>query len=223
MPRLQATLRALAALIAVVALVPLPLAAQETAGAEARYAAILRAINPHLKAYQSVAFARSILANAERNRLDPQLLTALVTVESAWRPNAISRAGARGLGQLMPATAQRLGVNAADPAENLHGAAAYLRAMLDRFANRGANTVRLALGAYNAGPRAVEQFHGIPPYGETQNYVRKVLRTWRALGGRIAKVETPPAAPDEQTWLSNTEASALAGAPAASAPDLSAR
>jgi soluble lytic murein transglycosylase-like protein len=222
MPRLQPTLRAVAALIAVVALVPLPLAAQETAGAEARYAALLRTINPHLPAYQSVAFARSILASAESNRLDPQLLTALVTVESAWRPNAVSRAGARGLGQLMPATARKLGVNPADPAENLHGAARYLRAMLDRFANRGANSLRLALGAYNAGPRAVEQFHGIPPYGETQNYVRKVLRTWRALGTRIARVDAP-LSPDEQQWLANAESSAMAAAPAVTAPDVSAR
>lgn len=209
MPRLQPTLRLIVALIAVVAAAHAsPAAAQSTLTPEARYAAVLRAINPHLQVGESVAFARSILANAARNGLDPRLLTALVTVESSWHPDAVSSAGARGLGQLMPSTARKLGVNPFDPVQNLYGAAHYLRAMLDRFAGQGTNALRLALGAYNAGPKAVEQYHGIPPYSETQNYVRKVLKTWHVLDQRIARAE--PATPDEQEWLPNADASALA-------------
>jgi soluble lytic murein transglycosylase-like protein len=140
----------------------------------------------------------------------------LVTVESGWRPNAVSWAGARGLGQLMPATARKLGVNAFDPSQNLHGAAAYLRAMLDRFADRGRNTLRYALGAYNAGPKAIERYHGIPPFSETQNYVRKVLNMRRTLDRRIGAVAT--ATPEEQTWLAKGETSALAVSPTAAPP-----
>jgi soluble lytic murein transglycosylase-like protein len=212
MPRSQPMLFVAAGLIAVIATAPRPASAnplQQTATvAETQYAALLRSINPRLKQTQSLSFARSMLANAERSGLDPQLLTALVTVESAWRPNAISSAGARGLGQLMPQTERKLGVNAADPAQNLHGAARYLRAMIDRFAGRGRDAMRYAIGAYNAGPQAVERFGGIPPYGETRSYVRKVMSTWHALGGKIARVA--PKTPDEQTCLPGSEASALA-------------
>lgn len=209
MPRLQPTLRVIAALIAVVALAPRPALADPFAAAETQYASLLRTINPHLQMQQSMAFARSILATAERNGLDPKLLTALVTVESGWRPNAISWAGARGLGQLMPQTARKLGVNPFDPSQNLHGAGQYLRSMLDRFANRGRDTLRYALGAYNAGPQAIERYHGIPPYGETQNYVRKVLNMRRTLDRRIGATFAS-IAPDERTWLPGAAASALA-------------
>jgi soluble lytic murein transglycosylase-like protein len=208
MPRLQPTLHVIAALIAVVAAMPRPALADPSPTATERYAAVLRTINPHLQVHQSVAFARSILATAERNDLDPELLTALVTVESGWRPNAVSWAGARGLGQLMPSTAHRLGVNPLDPAENLHGAGAYLKAMIDRFADRGRNALRYAIGAYNAGPKAVEKYHGIPPYAETRNYVRKVLSMWHVLDGRIGNVATR--SPDEAAWLANADTSALA-------------
>jgi soluble lytic murein transglycosylase-like protein len=209
MPRHQPTLRVTAALIAVVALAPRPVLADPLAAVETRYATLLRTINPHLQEHQSLAFARSILATAERNGLDPKLLTALVTVESGWRPDAVSWAGARGLGQLMPATARKLGVNPFDPAQNLHGAARYLRSMLDRFANRGRDTLRYALGAYNAGPKAIERYHGIPPFGETQNYVRKVLNVQRTLDRRI-DLAGHPSAPDERAWLANADSSALA-------------
>jgi soluble lytic murein transglycosylase-like protein len=208
MPRLQPTLHVIAALIAVVAAMPRPALADPSPTATERYAAVLRTINPHLQVHQSVAFARSILATAERNDLDPELLTALVTVESGWRPNAVSWAGARGLGQLMPSTAHRLGVKPLDPAENLHGAGAYLKAMIDRFADRGRNALRYAIGAYNAGPKAVEKYHGIPPYAETRNYVRKVLSMWHVLDGRIGNVATR--SPDEAAWLANADTSALA-------------
>ena len=103
------------------------------------------------------------------------LLDAVVWTESRYNPLAVSKAGAGGLGQLMPGTARDLGVtNRFDPAENLEGAARYLRQMLDEFA-----VVHLALAAYNAGPGAVKRAGGIPRNGETPGYVRDVLRHWR--------------------------------------------
>ena len=180
------------------------------------YATLLRTINPHLQMHQSLAFAHSLVADAERSNLDPRLIVALVTVESHWRPNAMSRVGARGLGQLMPGTAATLGVNAWDPTQNIRGAATYLRAMLDHFAGRGDNTMRYAIGAYNAGPKAVDRYHGIPPYRETQNYVRKVFAAWSKLKIRFGDAFTHPAtasslptAADGKLWLANSNASAL--------------
>jgi soluble lytic murein transglycosylase-like protein len=116
-------------------------------------------------------YAAEITAAARRNGVDPALLAGLVKQESGFDPNAGSPAGAQGLTQLMPATAASLGVtNVHDPAQALEGGAKYLRRQLDRF---GGDVAR-ALAAYNAGPGAVERFGGVPPYAETQNYVRKV-------------------------------------------------
>lgn len=116
-------------------------------------------------------YAAEITAAARRNGVDPALLAGLVKQESGFNAGAASPAGAQGLTQLMPATAASLGVaNVHDPAQALEGGAKYLRRQLDRF---GGDVAR-ALAAYNAGPGAVERFGGVPPYAETQNYVRKV-------------------------------------------------
>jgi soluble lytic murein transglycosylase-like protein len=113
-----------------------------------------------------------IAVTARRYGLPVALLTALVWQESGFNERARSRAGARGLTQLMPGTAKQLGVRRVyDPAQNLDGGARYLRAQLIRF--RGDK--RLALAAYNAGPGAVAKHKGIPPYAETRKYVRNVL------------------------------------------------
>lgn len=107
--------------------------------------------------------------------LPPGLLDALVWTESRYNPFAISKAGAVGLGQLMPGTARDMGVaNRYDPRANILGAARYLRQMIDKF-----GVVHLALAAYNAGPRAVERARGIPENGETPAYVRNVLLSWQ--------------------------------------------
>jgi len=116
-------------------------------------------------------YAAEITAAANKHGVDPALLAGLVKQESNFNPNAGSPAGAQGLTQLMPATAASLGVtNVHDPAQALDGGAKYLRQQLDRF---GGDVAR-ALAAYNAGPGAVERFGGVPPYAETQEYVRRV-------------------------------------------------
>ena len=116
--------------------------------------------------------------------LDPMLVRAVVQIESAYDPRALSHKGAMGLMQLMPETARDLGVG--DPwnvRQNLSGGTRYLRAMIDRFGGR----LELGLAAYNAGPSAVERYGRIPPYEETTNYVDKVLTLYRG-GGIIGPV-----------------------------------
>jgi len=106
------------------------------------------------------------------------LFRANIEIESAYRQNAVSSAGAIGLGQLMPATARDLGVDPRDPLQNLDGSARYLAMMLELFGDP-----RLALAAYNAGPDAVRQYNGIPPYRETQNHVARVTAVVARLEG----------------------------------------
>lgn len=108
--------------------------------------------------------------------LSPALLKAVATVESGLNPNAVSSAGAVGLMQLMPGTAQALGVNPENAAQNALGGAEYLKSLLGQF---GQN-LSLAVAAYNAGPGAVTQYGGIPPYAQTQHYVTDVLAAYKA-------------------------------------------
>lgn len=107
---------------------------------------------------------------ARRYGLDPDLFRRTIQAESGWRPDAVSSADAIGLGQLMPGTASDLGVDPRDWRQNLDGAARYLKAQMDTFGDP-----RLALAAYNAGPRRVKEYGGIPPFAETQSYVRKIM------------------------------------------------
>ncbi len=109
-------------------------------------------------------------AAARRHNIPEDLFLRLVRTESNFRPTARSSKGAIGLAQLMPGTAQLLGVNPHDPQQNLDGGARYLRQQYQKFGDW-----RLALAAYNAGPGAVERHRGVPPYRETQNYVRAIL------------------------------------------------
>ncbi len=121
---------------------------------------------------EEMPFHTEIVAAARSADLHPWLVVALVRAESNFDPSAVSRAGASGLTQLMPATAADQGVtDVFDPAQNLDAGAGYLRAMIDRF-----GSLTLALAAYNAGPTTVERYEGVPPYRETRNYVRKVTK-----------------------------------------------
>lgn len=132
---------------------------------------------------QSSATPASLKALIEKaasdNGVDPALLDALVAQESSYNPAAVSSKRAVGLTQLMPDTARGLGVtDPFDPAQNLQGGAKYLSQMLKRFNGN----VESALAAYNAGPGAVQRYGGVPPYKETQDYVRKIISHYQ--GGR---------------------------------------
>ncbi len=112
---------------------------------------------------------------AARYQVDPRLVAAVAQTESGGNQEAVSPAGAVGVMQLMPETAAGLGVNPYDKRQNIEGGAKYLRQMMDTFGG----DVQKAVAAYNAGPQAVKEYNGIPPYRETQDYVNKVLDIYR--------------------------------------------
>ncbi len=129
-------------------------------------------------AHETSGDVRSLaIAAAGRHGLDPDLVLAVVAVESAFRPDAVSPKGAQGLMQLMPRTAASLGVtNALDPRQNLEGGARHLRFLVDLYGG----DLRKALAAYNAGQGAVQRHGGVPPYRETREYVKKILKRYEA-------------------------------------------
>jgi len=116
------------------------------------------------------------METARRHGIDPELVLAVVSVESAFRPDAVSPKGAQGLMQLMPGTARELGVkDPLDPAANLDGGTRYLNALLQQYKG----DLKRALAAYNAGAGAVKRHGGVPPYRETREYVQKVLERYK--------------------------------------------
>jgi hypothetical protein len=151
-----------------------------------RYADALGTANGRLPVAVRRDLAERLLLLSSYYKLDPCLLGALVTVESAWRARAVSPVGALGYGQLMPGTAASLNVDPLEPYENLDGTARYLRRAMNRYVTRDLQTrMRLALASYNAGPAAVARYNGVPPYRETRAYVDNVLRTRRAFAAKI--------------------------------------
>jgi soluble lytic murein transglycosylase-like protein len=148
------------------------LPAATAATAPAALMAVPGAASPTASALPpGVPYGAEITAAARKHGIDPALLAGLVRQESNFSPTAGSPAGARGLTQLMPATAAGLGVtDVTDPLQSLDGGARYLKQQLDAFGG----DVTKALAAYNAGPGAVQRYGGVPPYAETQNYVRIV-------------------------------------------------
>ncbi len=117
---------------------------------------------------------------SDKNGLDEDFVKAVINQESGFNPNATSKCGAMGLMQLMPSTAEGLGVkNAYDAEQNIEGGTKYLKGLMDRFNNDKS----LALAAYNAGPNAVKKYGGIPPYAETQNYVKNILSKYDKMKG----------------------------------------
>lgn len=121
-------------------------------------------------------YSEIIKKAAAQFNLPERLISSVIQHESNFNAGSVSRAGAQGLMQLMPGTAKFLGVkNSFDPEQNITGGARYLRQMLDQFGG----DIKLALAAYNAGPGNVKKHGGIPPFKETQNYVKKVLNTFQ--------------------------------------------
>ena len=117
---------------------------------------------------------------AKKHGLPPALVRSVVKAESNYRADAISPKGAIGLMQLMPGTAKILGADPSDPAQNVDAGTRYLRELLARY-EKDDDQVARAIAAYNAGPGAVDKYHGVPPYRETQDYVRRVLKTYGKL------------------------------------------
>ncbi|MDP9018738.1 MAG: lytic transglycosylase domain-containing protein, partial [Candidatus Eremiobacteraeota bacterium] len=177
----------------------------------AQYARVLRTFNPNLSHAQSHVLADHVRTEALYYRLDARLLVALVAIESSWHPYVTSPVGAGGLGQLMPGTAAGLGVNAYQPFSNLNGTAHYLRGLLDRFGGYNQNTrYQFALAGYNAGPGAVERYGGVPPYTETQNYVRNVMGIWQRLTRSLSSHIDDAGADSTRIALSSTHTRRLA-------------
>ncbi len=119
-----------------------------------------------------------VTAAAERHGLPPAFVHSVVSAESAYRSNAVSPKGAIGLMQLMPATARAYGADPKDPAQNVEAGTQYLSELLLKY-QHDAHQVTRALAAYNAGPGAVERYHGVPPYRETRAYVARVVRKYQ--------------------------------------------
>lgn len=148
--------------------------------------------NSRLGVQKAAHIAANLLHFSDQYDVDPRLVVAMIVAESDFDPNSTSRTGAMGLGQLMPGTARSLGVsNAYDPAQNLEGSIHYLRNRLDLYKNRsmtdGGMTfeqIRLALAAYNAGAGAVKKHGGVPPFRETQAYVKRIETLYRQLTGQ---------------------------------------
>jgi hypothetical protein len=144
---------------------------------------------------------RIVREAAERHKVDPALVKAVISTESGWNPHAVSNKGAVGLMQLIPGTAERYGVgNPFDPVQNVEGGTTYLKWLLDRYNGDLPKT----LAAYNAGEHAVDLYHGVPWYPETQRYVQKVTHAYFQPGsGRSPTTWSPPRPPVRKEVDSN--------------------
>jgi soluble lytic murein transglycosylase-like protein len=144
------------------------------------YASFIKKQNKRLSDAEALRIAEGIVGFSLHYKVDPRLIIAMIISESGFDPGAVSRVGAMGLGQLMPGTAKWMGVqNPFDSVENIYGAVKLMRTHLNQYND----SLPLSLAAYNAGAGAVKRHGGVPPYRETQNYVRKVIAIYYQLAG----------------------------------------
>jgi len=137
---------------------------------------------PACREKKELLFLSIILQAAERHRVDPNLVKAIIMAESGYNPKAVSKKGARGLMQLMPKTAEALGVkDSFNPEHNVDAGVGYFKQLLNQFDG----DVKLALAAYNAGSRKVRKYKGVPPFKATQYYVKKVFQYYNYYKGQI--------------------------------------
>ena len=153
--------------------------------------------NPSMSFDEAGGIAKAILYYSYKYNVDPLIMSALIDTESKFNQNAVSSAGAIGMGQLLPSTASVLGVNPHDTLQNIEGACSYMATQLTNFNG----DTRSALAAYNAGSDAVKQYGGIPPFEETQNYVAQITQKYSQLGGALSTILNganyiPPEAPE---------------------------
>lgn len=173
---------------------PAPLSARDGGGSSSAvfvaYRSFIAGHNPRLSGREVDAITNAILVYSAQSDVDPRLVVALIVAESDFDTGATSRTGAMGLGQIMPGTAREIGLtNPYDPVQNVQGAIYLLKQRLDKYSGGAASGdlaprhIVLALAAYNAGMGAVKKHGGVPPYRETQRYVKKVERIYRQLCG----------------------------------------
>ncbi|MBW2668960.1 MAG: lytic transglycosylase domain-containing protein, partial [Deltaproteobacteria bacterium] len=150
--------------------IPQPLA-DENSGGYSVYGGLFGHMNKKEQLFHPI-----IIQVSSRHQVDPALVKAIIMAESGYNPKAISKKGAKGLMQLMPSTAQALGVeDAFNPKQNINGGVRYFKQLVNRFDG----DIKLALAAYNAGSRNVRQYQGIPPFKSTQHYIKKVFKYYQ--------------------------------------------
>jgi soluble lytic murein transglycosylase-like protein len=156
-----------------------------TPAEQSAYVEAIRYFNPGVDEPEAREMVSAILRESWTEKVDPVLVVAVVATESSFDPTARSSAGARGLGQLMPSTAALDNVTDVENIDqNIHGTVLTLKGNLEHYAGLDPQEqYERAIAAYNAGSGAVDRYHGIPPYDETQNYVMKVITLWRRLYG----------------------------------------
>jgi soluble lytic murein transglycosylase-like protein len=162
-----------------------PLHKMSAAEAMRAYVAAIRYFNPGIDEPEAEEIVAAIIRESWDQKIDPRLVVAIVATESSFDPTARSSAGARGLGQLMPGTAEIDHVTDVENIDqNIHGTVLTLKGNLEHYSSLDAqDCFERAIAAYNAGTGAVDRYGGIPPYDETVNYVYKVITLWRRLVG----------------------------------------
>jgi soluble lytic murein transglycosylase-like protein len=153
------------------------------------YAAFIKKENPRLTTAKALEIANGIIGFSLKYGVDARLIMAMVMTESDFNPNETSHAGAMGLGQLMPSNVEEMGIsNAYDTMQNLYATVRLVRGHLNDYAAKAGgytyDSLVLALAAYNAGPGAVRKYGGVPPYRETQNYIKRVIKRFRDFCGQ---------------------------------------